>query len=180
MERFMNEFRAFPIASRRREQRRVRDAFPTLAPARAGSATRSPVGSSGQAGFTAIELMIVVAIIAILAAVALPNYLDYARRGKVAEVASVLGDGRVKMEQWFLDKLTYVGGPCPASTKVFTIDCGSGGSAPTATTYTLTATGTSEMAGFIYTLNQSNAKTTQGPWVSGTQACWIFKKGDTC
>jgi type IV pilus assembly protein PilA len=53
-----------------------------------------------QAGFTLIELMIVVAILGILAAVAIVAYRAYAIRAHNSEATSVLADIRLKQEAY--------------------------------------------------------------------------------
>lgn len=109
-----------------------------------------------QRGFTLIELMVVVAVVGILASVAIPAYNDYVTRGKLVEGTSTLADGRVKMEQFFQDNRTYVGGTCPAATTNFTYTC----SCLLATAYLITATGVGNLSDFSYTINQANAKQT--------------------
>ncbi len=130
-------------------------------------------GRAKARGFTLIELMIAVAIVAILMSIAVPAYREYVRRGAVADAVASLGQGRVAAEQFFLDNRTYEGMPCPADTREFAMTCD-----PAPTTYTITATGSGGMATFVYTIDQAGARTTAGPWGSGS--CWIGRKGDTC
>jgi type IV pilus assembly protein PilE len=134
---------------------------------------RPTFGQGRSRGFSLVELMVVVAIAAILLSVAIPSYREYLRRGAVAEVTADLAAGRVVAEQYFLDNRTYVGAPCPGNTGRFTIACEFN-----AADYTITATGFDNMATFVYTIDETDARTTAGPWGSGN--CWISRKGDAC
>jgi prepilin-type N-terminal cleavage/methylation domain-containing protein len=143
----------------------------------------------GQAGFTLIELMIVVAIIAILAAIALPIYTTYITRSKLTDAQNNLSAARVSMEQFYQDNRAYFsssssstcGATMPTS-KYFTLTC----ALESSTTYLITATGDSgtSVADFTFTIDQNNDRTTTSVasgWYSSTlpASCWVTNKG-TC
>jgi type IV pilus assembly protein PilE len=136
-------------------------------------------------GFTLIELMIVVAIIGILSAIAIPAYSDYVTRGNLPEAHSTLAAQRVKMEQYFQDARTYVGAcvagtvaPPPAATHHFTFACSNLG----ANTYTITATGSGSMAGFVFVVDETNLRSTTSVasgWTASA-TCWVMRKDGSC
>jgi type IV pilus assembly protein PilE len=140
-------------------------------------------------GFTLIEVMVTVAIVAILASLALPSYTDYVRRGRIPEATSNLSASNAKMEQWFQDAKSYYAtgstsacGVSISSTnlKYFTLTC----SPSSSTSYTITATGTSAMAGFVYTIDQDGTRTTTitgvSGWTATSSSCWITTRGGSC
>ena len=140
-----------------------------------------------HSGFTLIELMMALVVVAILTAIALPSYTKYIVRSRVPDATSNLATKRVQMEQWFQDNRTYIGATaCNADTtssKYFDFSC----PVQTATTYTLQATGKSTMAGFTYTVDQSNVKTSAfaspapSGWVAATpNNCWVTNVGGVC
>jgi len=150
-----------------------------------------------SAGFTLIELMMTLAILAILAAIAIPSYSDFIMRGRLTDAHAKLGDLRGQMERYFLDNRTYqdtTGVLCGIDDaainmtatynadggRSFDIACAAG----TATTYTLTATGRAAkgMSGFVFTVNQNNARTSVGPspWPTSAVNCWFVRKNGDC
>lgn len=71
-------------------------------------------GSAGRAaGFSLIELMIVVGVIAILAAIAYPNYREYVVNSRRASAAACLQEKAQLMERYYTTNLTYLGAGAP-------------------------------------------------------------------
>ena len=140
-----------------------------------------------QKGFTLIEMMIVVGIIGILAAIAIPQYTDYVMRSRIPDATSGLAAKRVRLEQYFQDNRTYAGAPdCnndTATSPFFDFVCDG---TEDADSFSLTASGKGQMAGFAFTINQSGARSSTVTaaleakgWASNA-GCWISRKGGSC
>jgi len=131
-----------------------------------------------QRGFTLIEVMVVVAIVGILAAIAIPSYSDYVTRSRITYATSGLAARRVMMEQYFQDNHAFSSAACGNATgDIFAFSC-----TADANTYVLTATGQGTMNGFVYTVDQANARSTTAVpsgWTANT-LCWVTNKGGAC
>ncbi len=142
-------------------------------------------------GFTLIEVMIAVAIVGILVTIALPSYRDYVIRGQLVDGTNGLASMRAEMERHFQDNRTYatVTGtptfttPCARAVAQrtfnnFVVDCSV---APTATAYTLRATGSGPVANFVFTVTAQDGRTTTAPTGWGdSSTCWVTRRGMTC
>jgi type IV pilus assembly protein PilE len=108
---------------------------------------RSPVRA---AGFTLLELMIVVVIVAILAAVGIPSYREYIIRGNRSGAQQFMLSIASRQEQFRLDARSYADSitastglgltePAELGTR-YTFSMANDAAFPNATTYVITAT----------------------------------------
>jgi type IV pilus assembly protein PilE len=139
-------------------------------------------------GFTLAELMISVAIVGILAAIAMPQYSAAVMRSRALDAFAKLSDYRTRMEQYFLDRRTYLNdsggcGIAPAmlagSADSFQVVC-----TATARSYVYTATGIASkgMAPFVYTIDETGSRGTvslPSGW-RRTSDCWTIRSDGSC
>ncbi|HEV8344407.1 MAG TPA: prepilin-type N-terminal cleavage/methylation domain-containing protein [Candidatus Binatia bacterium] len=103
------------------------------------------------AGFSLIELLMVVAIVALLAAIAIPQFIVYRKTGLEAQIKEDLRNAAAAQESYFADRQAYVNGPLSSGTPP-----GYNRSAP----ITITAA----VSGNIFTLTATHASCSGVSW----------------
>lgn len=102
-----------------------------------------------EAGFTLVELMIVVAIVGILAAIAYPSYIDSVRKGRRAEGRAAIANLLQQQERFFTQNNRYqdfASNAVPATFKGY-----SGENGPVAANYLLAAVACQPIGGVVPT-----------------------------
>jgi len=126
-------------------------------------------------GFSLVELMITTTIVSILAGVAIPSYINYTKRGEVADALSTLLNLTAQMEKNYLDERSYAtDGKCAVadlSQHGFDFSC------ELTNEYTWTA----KNDNYTYTIDQAgNKSTTKIPDSTSSFNCWKVIASGAC
>jgi len=128
------------------------------------------------AGFSLVELLIVMMIIAILAAISYPSYIASVTRGNRTDATRQMLQMSEALQRCYSNSFTYVGCPtAPAGTSsspngYYTLTL-----APTASTYTITATplaGTALNDAQCTSMSLTNASVQGATGTGGAALCW--------
>ncbi len=125
--------------------------------------------------------MVAIAVLAIISAIAIPAYNNYVVRGKLSEAFSMLGDYRLRMEQFYQDNRNYAdatntgcGAALPTAAKYFSFSCtlGASGAQYTVTAASKGNVGLRNAGDYTYTIDQAGIPSTPkfagAPGPSGT------------
>lgn len=140
-------------------------------------ASLSRIQSRGYAGFTLIELMIVVVVIGILAVIAIPSYQNYVLKARRADAHEALMRVRIEQEKWRSFRTQYTKDLGTSGLRVGTVssaghyDLAVSGETATGFTATATAKATSPQSKdsgcTVLTLVVANGAETRSP-----AGCW--------
>jgi type IV pilus assembly protein PilE len=129
--------------------------------------------SRRPAGYTLLEILIVVAVIVILLIIALPSYLAQVRKSHRASAESHLMDIAARQQQYLFDNRTYASDLATLNMTTpsdvagsYAISIGAASGPPPSFTVTATPTGSQalDLGGAALTLSNSGGKTPAGAW----------------